>query len=114
LERFAQWMEEARNEGLTDKVHILAGVTPLKSEGMAKYMAGRVAGMDIPASVIRRMAGVPKKNAAREGIAICLETIAALQEIPGICGIHIMAIEWEEKVAEIVEAAGLLPRPAAD
>ncbi|MEW6672417.1 MAG: methylenetetrahydrofolate reductase [Thermodesulfobacteriota bacterium] len=114
LDRFARWMEGARNEGLTDRVHILAGITPLKSEGMAKYMAGRVAGMDIPDAVIRRMAGVPKKDAAREGINICLETIAALREIKGVRGIHIMAIEWEEIVAEIVEAAGLLPRPAAD
>ena len=113
LDRFAQWMAGARDEGLTDKVHILAGVTPLKSEGMARYMASRVAGMDIPDSVLKRMAGVPKKNAAREGIKICLETIAALREIPGVRGVHIMAIEWEEKVAEIVEAAGLLPRPAA-
>lgn len=113
LDRFARWMEGARNEGLTDKVHILAGVTPLKSEAMAKYMAARVAGMDIPDSVIRRMAGVPKKNAAREGIAICLETIAALREIDGVRGIHLMAIEWEEIVAEIVAAAGLMPRPAA-
>ncbi|MBU2578229.1 methylenetetrahydrofolate reductase, partial [Patescibacteria group bacterium] len=114
LDRFAKWIAQARDEGLTDKVHILAGVTPLKSEGMAKYMANRVAGMDIPDSVIKRMAGVPKKNAAREGINICLETIAALREIAGVRGIHIMAIEWEEKVAEIVAAAGLLPRPAAD
>jgi methylenetetrahydrofolate reductase (NADPH) len=111
LERFEKWMQQAREEGLTEKVHILAGVTPLKSEGMANYMAKRVAGMDIPESLIKRMAGVPKKNAAEEGIKICLETIAALREIEGVRGIHIMAIEWEEKVGEIVEAAGLLPRP---
>jgi methylenetetrahydrofolate reductase (NADPH) len=114
LDRFAKWIAQARDEGLTDKVHILAGVTPLKSEAMAKYMANRVAGMDIPDSVIKRMAGVPKKDAAREGIDICLETIAALREIAGVRGVHIMAIEWEEIVAEIVAAAGLLPRPAAD
>ena len=41
-------------------------------------------------------------------------TISALREIDGVRGIHIMAIEWEEKVGRIVEAAGLLPRPAAD
>ncbi|MFH1912347.1 MAG: methylenetetrahydrofolate reductase, partial [Pseudomonadota bacterium] len=46
-----------------------------------------------------------------EGIRICVETIERLREIPGVRGIHIMAIEWEEKVAEIVKAAGLLPRP---
>jgi methylenetetrahydrofolate reductase (NADH) len=29
----------------------------------------------------------------------------------GIAGIHLMAIEWEHKVPEIAEKAGLLPRP---
>ncbi|MCG6910107.1 MAG: methylenetetrahydrofolate reductase [Deltaproteobacteria bacterium] len=112
LDRFKEWIGLAREEGLTERVHILAGVTPLKSAGMATYMNERVAGMDIPEAVIRRMAGVPKKEAPAEGVKICLETIAELRETEGVHGIHIMAIEWEEIVAEIVEKAGLLPRPA--
>lgn len=111
LKRFKEWMRLAREEGLTDKTHILAGVTPLKSSGMADYMAKRVAGMDIPPSIIKRMRSVPKDKAADEGIRICLETIAELREIKGVHGVHIMAIEWEEKVAQIVEAAGLSRRP---
>jgi methylenetetrahydrofolate reductase (NADPH) len=67
--------------------------------------------MDIPDSVIKRMSGVSKEKAAEEGIKICLETIAELQNMDGVHGIHIMAIEWEDKVAEIVISAGLLPRP---
>ncbi len=114
LERFRQWMYLAHEEGLTARTHILAGVTPLKSEGMAKYMANRVAGMEVPESLIKRMEGVPKEKAAEEGIKICVETIAMLREIKGVHGIHIMAIEWEEKVGQIVEEAGLLPRPQAD
>lgn len=111
LARFKEWVKLAQEEGLTDKVHILAGVTPLKSARMAKYMATNVAGMDIPESVIRRMEGAPKGKATEEGIKICLETIAELHQVKGIHGIHIMAIENEEKVGEIVEAAGLMPRP---
>ena len=107
MDRFREWMRLAREEGLTEKVYILAGVTPMKSAGMARFMANKVAGMDIPAPVINRMAGVPKKKAADEGVKICLETIAELREIEGVRGVHIMAIEWEEKVGEIVEAAGL-------
>jgi methylenetetrahydrofolate reductase (NADPH) len=57
------------------------------------------------------MAGVPKEKAVEEGLKICLETIAELREIEGVHGVHIMAIEWEEIVGEIVEAAGLSPRP---
>jgi len=34
-----------------------------------------------------------------------------VREIPGIVGVHIMAIEWEERIKEITERAGLLPRP---
>jgi methylenetetrahydrofolate reductase (NADPH) len=111
MERFKAWMEMAREEGLTEKVHILAGVTPMKSEGMAKYMANRVAGMDVPESLIKRMGSVPKEKAPEEGIKICLESIAELRDTPGVHGIHLMAIEWEEIIAQIVSEAGLLPRP---
>jgi methylenetetrahydrofolate reductase (NADPH) len=111
IDRFRDWIRMAREEGLTEKAYILAGVTPLKSEGMARYMSKRVAGMDVPEPLIKRMAGVPKNKAAEEGLKICQETIAQLREMEGVHGIHIMAIEWEEIVGAIVESAGLLPRP---
>jgi methylenetetrahydrofolate reductase (NADPH) len=111
LVRFKEWMKQACDKGLTERVYILAGVTPLKSARMAKYMAAKVAGIMIPEQMIKRMEGVAKEKAAAEGIKICLETIQELREIPGLSGIHIMAIEWEEKVGEIVKAAGLFPRP---
>jgi len=114
MDRFKEWIRLAREEGLTEKVHILAGVTPLKSPGMARFMANKVAGMDVPESVIKRMASVSKENAGKEGIKICLETISQLREMKGVHGVHLMAIEWEEKVGEIVEAAGLIPRPESE
>ena len=111
MDRFKEWMKMAREEGLTEKVHILGGVTPLKSAGMAKFMNNKVAGMDVPEAVINRMAGVPKEKAVEEGLKICLETIAELRNIEGVHGVHIMAIEWEDIVGEIIESAGLMPRP---
>ena len=57
------------------------------------------------------MKGVAKEKQAEDGIRICVETIQRLREVPGVRGIHIMAIEWEEKVVEIAKTAGLLPRP---
>lgn len=111
LNRFEEWMKMASDKGLTDNVFILGGVTPLKSPGMARYMKNRVAGMDVPEAVIKRMEGVAKKRQREEGIKICVETIQQLKEVPGVKGVHIMAIEWEEVVGEIVEKAGLLPRP---
>ncbi|MBT3386542.1 MAG: methylenetetrahydrofolate reductase [Desulfobacula sp.] len=107
MDRFKEWIERASNEGLTEKVYILGGVTPLRSAGMARYMNNKVAGMDIPESIIKRMDGIQKKNQADEGIKICLETIEALRELKGIHGVHIMAIEWEEAVGTIVKQAGL-------
>jgi len=107
MERFREWIRLSREEGLTEKVYILGGVTPLRSAGMARYMKNKVAGMDIPDDIIKRMDGVDKKSQAREGIQICLETIRELRELKGVAGVHIMAIEWEEAVGQIVQQAGL-------
>ena len=90
---------------------ILAGVTPLKSVGMARYMAANVSGIIIPEEMINRLRGAGKGNVAAEGIKILCEQIQELREIEGIAGIHLMAIEWEHKVPEIVGMAGLVPRP---
>ena len=111
LARFKEWMHIAYEQGLTEQVHIMGGVTPLKSVGMAKYMASKVAGMTIPEAIIKRMAAVPKEKAIAEGIKICLETIQELREVKGVHGVHIMAIEAEGTVPEIVQSAGLYPRP---
>jgi methylenetetrahydrofolate reductase (NADPH) len=111
LDKFEEWMRLARERGLDEKCYIMAGVTPLKNAGMATYMKNRVPGMDVPDEVVKRMKAVPKEKQAEEGIKICIETIQRLKECKGIKGFHIMAIEWEEKVPGIVEAAGLYPRP---
>ena len=111
LDKFELWMKQAGDRGLLEKVHLLAGVTPLKSAGMARYMKNRVPGMDVPDDVVKRMADVPKEKQAEEGLKICVESIQRLKACEGVRGFHIMAIEWEEKVSEIVEQAGLYPRP---
>jgi len=111
MDKFKTWMCQVVDQGLDQKVHILAGVTPLKSLGMARYMANNVSGIEVPEALIKRIKGVPKEKRAREGIQICIEQIQQLREISGVHGIHLMAIEWEKKVPEIVEEAGLHPRP---
>jgi methylenetetrahydrofolate reductase (NADPH) len=111
LDKFELWMKQARDQGLHEKVYILAGVTPFKSAGMAKYMKNRVPGMDVPDEVVERMSGVPKEKQPEEGINICVESIQRLKEVQGVRGFHVMAIEWEETVPEIVKRSGLYPRP---
>jgi len=110
VEKFTEWMNGVRDRGLHEKTYILGGITPIKSLPMAKYMATKVAGMDVPDAVIERIKGVEKKKQKQEGIKIAVETIEQLKEIEGVKGVHIMAIEWEEAVPEIVKAAKLLPR----
>ncbi len=112
LGKFTEWMKGVVDRGLHEKVFILGGVTPFKSSGMANYMARKVPGMDVPEELLKRMKETPKESQAEEGVKIAVETIQKLREIPGVAGVHIMAIEWEEKVGEIAQKAGLLPRPA--
>jgi len=105
-------MKMAGDRGLLEKVNILAGVTPFKSAGMAKYMKNRVPGIEVPDELIKRMADTPKEKQPEEGIKICIEQIQQLKEVEGIRGVHVMAIEWEEMVHEIVEKSCLYPRPS--
>lgn len=130
---FKEYMEKVRALGLHQQTYILAGVGPLKSPGMARYMKNDVPGLLVPDALIDRMteAGAPWADKSKdeltkedkqarsaawrdEGIAICVELIQQIRQIEGVAGVHIMAIEWEEAVKPIVEAAGLLPRPTFD
>jgi 5,10-methylenetetrahydrofolate reductase len=130
IEAFQVFMEKVRKLRIHEETFILAGIGPLKSPGMAKYMKENVPGILIPEHLIERMtkAGSPwagkskdeltkedkkARSAAwqEEGIKICIELIQQLRQIEGVAGVHIMAIEWEEAVKPIVEGAGLFPRP---
>jgi methylenetetrahydrofolate reductase (NADPH) len=127
---FEAYMEKVRALGLHEKTFILAGVGPLKSPGMARYMKNNVPGILVPDELIERMtaagapwAGKSKDELTREdkiarakawkeeGIQICIELIGRMRAIKGVAGVHIMAIEWEEAVRPIVEGSGLHPRP---
>jgi len=111
MAKFREFIRQANDMGLTEKAYILAGVTPMKSLGMAKYMKGKVPGMDVPDEIINRLQGVARDKQAEEGIKIALEQIAEFKEMKGVAGVHLMAIEWEHRVPEIAERAGMLPRP---
>jgi methylenetetrahydrofolate reductase (NADPH) len=130
IDGFETFMTKVRELGLHEKVYILAGVGPLKSPAMARYMKDNVPGLRVPDQLIARMeaAGAPWAGKSKdeltkedkkarstawqdEGIQICIELIQQIRMIEGVAGVHIMAIEWEDAVKPIVEGAGLLPRP---
>jgi methylenetetrahydrofolate reductase (NADPH) len=130
IEAFAKYMEKVRELGLHEQTYILAGLGPLKSPGMARYMKNNVPGILVPDEIINRMTAagnqwsdIPKDKLTQEdkrarskawreeGINICIDLIKQVREIKGVAGVHIMAIEWEEAVKPIAEGAGLLPRP---
>jgi len=122
IERFAEYMQKVRELGLHEKAYILAGLGPLKSPGMARYMRDQVPGLDVPDIYVDRMTeaakGIDKADKKartqawrEEGMKITIEQIQQMREIEGVAGVHVMAIEWEEAVKPIVEGAGLLPRP---
>jgi methylenetetrahydrofolate reductase (NADPH) len=114
IPKFKEWMKGVVDRGLHEKAYIMAGLTPMKSAGMARYMKNRVPGMDVPDDVVKRLSDTPKEKQGEEGINICVEAIQELKEVEGISGFHVMAIEWEEKVPGIVERAGLYPRPPVE
>jgi methylenetetrahydrofolate reductase (NADPH) len=122
MEKFKTYMRRVVDMGLHEKVSILAGVGPLKSAPMARFLHEKIPGIEVPPHFIERMENAVKdidkedkearKDAGRaEGIKICIEQIQQAKEIEGVAGVHIMAIEWEAAIESIVKGAGLLPRP---
>jgi methylenetetrahydrofolate reductase (NADPH) len=111
VDRFRSYMGQVCDLGLHEQVYIFAGVGPLKSVRSAEFMASKVAGMDIPQALIDRLVKTPKAAQPEEGIRICSEIIEQVRDIPGVSGLHIMAVHWAESVPEIVSRAGLYPRP---
>ncbi|MFN8487739.1 MAG: methylenetetrahydrofolate reductase [Caldilineaceae bacterium] len=108
--RLQQFMQRVRDLGLHEKVFILIGVGPLRSDKAAEFMRTKVPGVWIPDAVVERLAKTPPKQKAEEGKRVCIEIIQQVREIPGVHGVHLMAYRQEETVAEIVERSHLLPR----
>jgi len=125
IPRFKEFMRRVVDMGLHEKVAILAGVGPLKSSGMARYMRDKVPGMIVNDyyvdEMVKAIEGIPKEEKSarteawrKRGIELCIEQIRELMEIEGVAGVHIMAIEWEAATRPIVEGAGMLPRPTVN
>ena len=106
---FRAWMDQVRAQGLHEKVHILASILPIKSLDMARRMREGIPGLCIPEQLLLRME--KSADAGEASAQFSVELIEQLRAIPGVRGVHIMAVAWEEIVPRIVKAAGLSPRP---
>lgn len=110
MDVFHEFMKDMHSSGLTEKCSFIAGVMPIKSVRMARHLKEQVHGILLPDDIMQRMEKASSPQA--EGLMITGEIIERLRHIRGVSGIHIMTVGWEGAIPEIVEQAGLLPRPA--
>ncbi len=104
VEGFERWLAALDKRGVLNRVHVLAGVTPIRSAKAARIMA-EVPGVKVPPALIERMDKAA--DAKEEGVQIILEIMDKVKRLPGVHGLHIMAVGWESIVPRLVKEAGL-------
>jgi 5,10-methylenetetrahydrofolate reductase len=104
LDKFREFVEYARQFD----TKILAGIILLTSAPMARFMNKNIAGVSVPQDLIDEMASAPKGQALNKGIEIAGRMIKRIHDEKMCDGVHIMAIGKEEKVPDIMAAAGLI------
>ncbi|NLN72026.1 MAG: methylenetetrahydrofolate reductase [Thermoplasmatales archaeon] len=107
LDRFDEWMEDARRLNIHKKAGIIVGIIPLKTVRAAKFMIDNVPGTCVPDSVIERLSSAA--DPAAEGLRIAAETIEHVSSQKGVAGVHIMPINWYDSVGRLIEMTGLRP-----
>ena len=103
---FAAWMSRVRDLGLHERCHVLAGVGPVRSLRALAHLRA-VPGVRIPDEVAGRLAAAGPDRVAQESLRLCAETIGALRQIPGVAGIHVMAVGNEGSIPDILRRAGI-------
>ncbi len=102
VELFARWMEQVRAAGLHERVHILAGIAPVRRPSIARYLHEHVPGVSVPAPTLARLERAD--DPAEEGVQIAAEVLRAVREIPGVRGAHVMSFGWIDGVRRLVDA----------
>jgi len=108
MDKFNIWMDEVRSRSLDKKIHILAGITPLKSLRMTERMKFHVPGVDVPDEVHERMKNA--EDPKQEGYTIALEFINEIKKVKGVHGLHITALFWEDIIPSLVKESRLLTK----
>ena len=113
LESLKRFLDAVDSAGID--VPIMAGIIPLKSAGMAKFMNQNVPGIAVPQEQIDRLAAAAEEGRqsgvkglpGKLGIEMAAELIARIKEEKLCPGVHIMAIGAEKNVPVILEKAGI-------
>jgi len=108
----ADWAGRMRARGLFERVKVLAGVTPLSSARAARFMDEKLPGVHVPARMIRDLEDAGD-GAGEVGVSIAIDVVQGIRGIEGIAGVHLMGMGNDRAVAQVVEGAGLFPRPVA-
>jgi 5,10-methylenetetrahydrofolate reductase len=106
---FAAWLDLVATRGLPERVAILAGVLPPASAAQLQRFSA-LPGWAVPDATLARMRAARDQRA--EGITLAAEVVEQVRALPGVRGVHLMGLGPDSGVPEVVEAAGLLPRPA--
>lgn len=101
---FERYLAALNQRGVLGQVFVLAGVAPVRSAKAARMM-NEVPGVKIPQPLVDRLEQA--KDPKEEGVQIALEIIDCVRHLPGVHGIHIMAVGWESIVPRLVKEAGL-------
>ncbi|MBT6274621.1 MAG: methylenetetrahydrofolate reductase [Chromatiales bacterium] len=95
--KFASFCEKAQGMG----ARLLAGIIPLKSPKMARFLHEKVPGINVPVALMARVDSAT--DSTQTAIDISADIIRQLQGV--VNGVHVMAIGWEKHVPAILEAA---------
>jgi methylenetetrahydrofolate reductase (NADPH) len=98
------WLACLDKEGLLERVHILVGISPLRTLNLARYLNDNIPGVNIPAAVMKRLEDAGDRF-QEESIAITAENIVRLRAKHGVSGVHLMPLGWEASVPMIMEKA---------
>ncbi len=113
LPRMGEFMKRTRDLGLLERVFVLVSVYVARSARAMRYLRDVVPGIDVPDDVLARLEKAPQGHQAEEGFRLALETVAALREMPGVSGVHLISIKGQDAILRLIEESGLLPRPEA-
>ena len=112
VEALAAWAEVLRARGVFERAKVLVGLVPLRSASQASFMAEKLPGVRVPTRFVEAL--TQAGDAAEEvGVSLTVEVVEGARALPGVAGIHLMGMGRDDLVREVVQRAGLFPRPTA-